>query len=101
MASSLDLRIGQAPLAPLQRRMVERLREDFGQFVDGTRLADAVYAFDPNGGPDWTRHALAKIATRANRNLAGTGLRIESSLSGGRRLIWSDLDHIAEKEMEE
>ena len=60
-----------------------------GQQMTAAALADAVYAGDAAGGPDWAMHNIRNAVHRQRHRLAGTGWRIVSVLgrSGGYRLV--------------
>lgn len=78
-------------LSPMERRLCEYLAERFGKWIDREKIEDAVYADDPNGGPENANQCIRWFAFRANRKLAPHGLTVESQLGQGataRRLMW-------------
>jgi hypothetical protein len=77
-------------LSPLQRRIADVLARRFGRWCTPAVLADAVYADDPDGGPEHARIAIAVHTGFLRKRLEKTPLDIEGlrGAAGGRRMVW-------------
>lgn len=77
-------------LSPLQRRIADALARRFGRWCAPTDLADAVYADDPDGGPEYARTSIAVHTAVLRKRLEKTPLDIEGlrGAAGGRRMVW-------------
>lgn len=78
------LRYGRLP--PLVRRVVDVLLRSYPRTMSFRRLADLVYADDPNGGPDQAERCLSSSIAQARHEIAKTGWRIGGA-SGYREAI--------------
>jgi hypothetical protein len=78
-------------LSPHERVLFDRMGRSLGQWLPPATLIDALYADDPDGGPDKAPMALAAVVYGLRRKLRSTGLAIETAPgrgNGSRRLLW-------------
>jgi hypothetical protein len=78
------------PLSALRRRLCEILLAQFGTFVATERLAAAMYADDPNGGPDDAAGVARQLVYKLRPGLLARGLALESANDAGYRMCWAD-----------
>lgn len=70
---------------PVTRRLLEVLASQPGKWVTTTRIIDALYGDDPNGGPDNANLTIRVLVHTARPRLQAMGWDIES-IRGSRRL---------------
>lgn len=92
MADAADPRavLATLKLSPMQLRVCNHLARHFGKWRTWDQIVEAIYADDPNGGPEDGRVVLDQFIFRARKRLVGSGLAIESYLgrgSVGRRMV--------------
>lgn len=76
--------------SPTFRRIVAVLHRAGGHWLPGVDLADAVYADDPDGGPETALSTISVIIRRDRHRLRGW--RIEGRARHGYRLVPSEVD---------
>ncbi len=72
-------------LSPQQVAIFAALRRNLGQWVGMSRLADAVWADDPNGGPLYAAGVLKVQIHHMRRRLSDTPYLIDSKWGLGYR----------------
>jgi DNA-binding response OmpR family regulator len=68
---------------PLQARVANILLRNFERWVSSARLVDAVYAGDPNGGPDFAASSVRVSIKALRTQMRPQGLTIESRHASG------------------
>ncbi len=69
--ADLPLPFLKAAVSPMMGRILDVVVRRPG--IDGVDLAAAVYADDPDGGPDWARNSVGVTIWRNNKRLAPLG----------------------------
>lgn len=73
----------EAPgLMPLDRKLIQVLIDCFPRSLTRDQLADAVYALDPQGGPDGANNVIACRLVNVRRVVVNYGWRIPPQRSG-------------------
>lgn len=77
-------------LSRLERVIFDTLAAQFGRFVPGPALADAVYADDPDGGPFSAVSCVGVRTISLRKKIEPFGLVIDGRTgpNGGRRMTW-------------
>ncbi|MDX8492949.1 winged helix-turn-helix domain-containing protein [Mesorhizobium sp. VK22B] len=82
-----------------ERAMFQVFAENFGTFLTGPQLVDAMYADDPTGGPDTAENSISVRMKVFREKLRKGGLDIDvrQGRGGGRRLVWAKTGRAARK----
>ena len=68
-------------------RILDVLATGKNRFLPAKRIADLIYANDPNGGPGDAVNVVASSISRIRTKLASVGLGVENRKTIGYRLI--------------
>ena len=73
-------------LPPVQSAILRVLATEFGEFIPTAKIAKAVWAYDPQGGPDGYSVSICQAVKRMQPRLAEHGLAAEAMRFRGYRV---------------
>lgn len=82
-----------------ERALFDIFANNFGRFISSSDIVGAMYADDPDGGPDTAENSLCVGMPKFKEKLRTRGLDIDvkRGRGGGRRMVWAKTGRAAKK----